>query len=147
MAAITPGTFLEVGRLMIANLGGPMSVLMPMALLFALVLCVLLVRERQRRANFFAGTALALMAIALVITLVVNVPIDRQIQSWTTAALPPDWKAIRNRWEFYHGLRTLLSLAALASLFVSTLSTRWSFARDRQAERDEHPTRSRSTAA
>ncbi|HEX2339926.1 MAG TPA: hypothetical protein VHI98_05540 [Vicinamibacterales bacterium] len=28
MAAITPGTFLEVGRLMITNLGGPMSVLM-----------------------------------------------------------------------------------------------------------------------
>src|SRR4029453_13391114 len=99
MAEITPGTFLEVGRLMIANLGGPMSVLMPMALLSALMLCVLLVRGRQPRANLFASAALVLMAMALVITLVVNVPIDRQIQSWTTAALPPDWKAIRDRWE------------------------------------------------
>jgi hypothetical protein len=42
MAEITPGTFLEVGRLMIANLGGPMSGLMPLTLLLALVLCVLL---------------------------------------------------------------------------------------------------------
>src|SRR5262245_10947168 len=77
MAAITAGTFLEVGHVMIANLGGPMSVLMPMALLSALMLWVLLLRGRQRRANLFAGAALVLMAIALVITLVVNVPIDR----------------------------------------------------------------------
>src|SRR5262245_44807556 len=58
MAAITAGTFLEVGRLMIANLGGPMSVLMPAALLSALVLCVLLFRGRQTRANLFASAAL-----------------------------------------------------------------------------------------
>jgi hypothetical protein len=98
MAEITPGTFLEVGRLMIANLGGPMSVLMPMALLSALLLCVLLFRGRQSRANLFSSAALVLMAVALVITLVVNVPIDRQIQLWTTAALPPEWSAIRDRW-------------------------------------------------
>ena len=144
MAAITPGTFLEVGRLMIANLGGPMSVLMPAALLTALVLCVLLFRGRHTRATVFASAALVLMAIALVITLVVNVPIDRQIQSWTTATLPPDWTTIRNRWEFYHGLRTLLSLAALACLFASTLSTTWRTAPD---QRDQHLRTSRSTAA
>jgi uncharacterized membrane protein len=147
MAEITPGTFLEVGRLMITNLGGPMSVLMPMALLSGFVLCVVLFRDRQTGANLFATAALVLMAIALVITLVVNVPIDRQIHSWTTATLPPDWKATRDRWEFYHGLRTLVSLSALASLFASTLSTAWRDARDRVARRDVHPGTSRSTAA
>jgi uncharacterized membrane protein len=129
MAEITPATFLEVGRLMIANLGKPMSVLMPAALLSALVLCVLLFRARQTRADLFASAALVLMLAALLITLLVNVPIDRQIQSWTTTALPPAWHVIRDRWEFYHGLRTLVSLAALACLFASTLST----------ARDEHP--------
>jgi hypothetical protein len=63
------------------------------------------------------------MVIAMIITLTVNVPIDRQIQSWTIAALPPDWNAIRDRWEYYHGLRTLVSLVALACLFASTLWT------------------------
>ncbi len=33
------------------------------------------------------------------------------------------WRAIRDRWEFFHGLRTVVSLAALACLFASTLST------------------------
>lgn len=123
MAEITPGTFLEVGRLMIANLGGPMRLLMPAALLSALVLSVVLFRRRAIRADVFAIAAFALMIVALVITLAVNVPIDRQIQSWSVAALPPDWNVIRDRWEFFHGVRTLVSLAALTCLFISTLST------------------------
>jgi uncharacterized membrane protein len=147
MSAITPGTFLEVGRLMIANLGGPMSVFLPAALLAGLVLSVLLIRSRQTRAGLFASAALVLMVVALVITLTVNVPIDRQIQSWTTATLPADWQGIRDRWEFYHGLRTALSLAALSCLFVSTLATTWRHALDRQTERVDQPATSRHTAA
>jgi uncharacterized membrane protein len=140
IAVITPATFLEVGGLMIANLGGPMSVLMPAALVSALVLCVLLFRGKQSRANLFATAALLLMVMALVITLAVNVPIDREIHSWTAASLPPDWQAIRDRWEFYHGLRTLVSLVALASLFVSTLSIAWRGAPDRLTQRTSRPT-------
>src|SRR5262245_66187421 len=88
MSEITPGTFLEVGRLMIANLGGPMSVLMPAALLSALALCVVLIHGRQSLASLFACVALVLMVAALVVTLTVNVPIDRPIQSWAFATLP-----------------------------------------------------------
>jgi uncharacterized membrane protein len=147
MSVITAGTFLEVGRLMIANLGGPMSVLMPAALLAALLLCVFLYRGRHTQAALFASAAFVLMIIALVVTLTVNVPIDRQIQSWTTETLPPDWQAIRDRWEFYHGLRTGLSLAALACLFVSTLGTASRRAGERQVQRADHPQKPRPTAA
>ena len=147
MAVITPDTFLEVGRLMIGNLGGPMSVLMPTALLSAVALCVVLFRGRHTRATLFASAALALMTMALIITLTVNVPIDRQIQSWTTDALPSDWTAIRDRWEFYHGLRTFVSVAAMACLFASTLATRWRKAPDSAAQPDQRYGTSRSTAA
>jgi uncharacterized membrane protein len=149
IAAITPGTFLEVGRLMIANLGGPMSVLMPAAVLSAVVLCVLLFRGRHTRGSFFASTALVLIVIAMIITLTVNVPIDHQIQSWKTATLPPDWNAIRDRWEYYHGLRTLVSLVALACLFASALSTTNEAAtvRDHRIQGGEQRGSPRSTAA
>src|SRR5262245_54468304 len=123
MGAITPSTFLEVGHLMIRNLGGPMSVLMPSAVLCTVILGVLHHRRRQTRASTFTMAAFALLLAAMVITLVVNVPIDRQIQSWTTGTLPPEWSAIRDRWEFFHGLRTLVSLFALACLFAGALST------------------------
>jgi uncharacterized membrane protein len=149
IAAITPATFLEVGRLMIANLAGPMSILMPAAVLSAIVLCSLMFRGGITRASLFAGTGLVLMVTAMVITLVVNVPIDRQIQSWTVATLPADWSAIRDRWEFYHGFRTLVSLVALACVFGSTLSTTSEprTARDHHLQRGEHGGTSRPTAA
>ena len=133
---ITPATFLEVGRLMIGNLGGPMSALMPAAVLSVIVLSVLLYRRRQTEPSLFTIAAFALMVVAVLITLVVNVPIDRQIQSWTTGTLPPGWSAIRDRWEFYHGLRTLVSLFALACLFAGTLSTEnmAQFTHDRQGQ-------------
>jgi uncharacterized membrane protein len=123
IAAITPETFLEVGRTMIGNLGVPMRVLMPAAALSGAVVCILLFRRRQTAGFMLATASVALLLIAMGITLVVNVPIDRQIQSWTTATLPADWTAIRDRWEFYHGLRTFVSVLALACLFGSTLST------------------------
>jgi uncharacterized membrane protein len=119
MSGLTPGTFLEVGHTMIGNLGGPMSVLMPAALLSALTLAVLLIRQGQMRNSLFIVSAFVLMLAAMIITLTVNVPIDRQIQSWTTTTLPADWSAIRDRWELYHSLRTFASLVALACLFAS----------------------------
>jgi len=123
IGAITPHTFLEVGHLMIGNLGGPMSVLMPAAVLSGIALTVLLFRQRLTPDYLFAIGASVLLLASMAITLMVNVPIDRQIQSWTTSTLPREWTAIRDRWEFYHGLRTLVSLGALACLFASTLST------------------------
>ena len=121
IGAITPATFLEVGHTMIRNLGVPMSALMPAALLSALVLAVLLLRRGQARSSLVTVSAFALLLVAMIITLTVNVPIDRQIQSWTTTTLPVDWSAIRDRWEFYHALRTFVSLMALACLFAGTL--------------------------
>ena len=55
IASITPATFLEVGHTMIANLGGPMSVLIPAAILSLLVLVVLLYRRHDKPALVLAA--------------------------------------------------------------------------------------------
>ena len=123
IAAITPATFLEVGRTMIANLGGPMSVLLPATIVSVLVLVVALYRRHNKPGFVLAAAALGLLAVSTAITLTVNVPIDDQIARWTVATLPPDWESIRNRWEFYHGLRTALTLIGAGCLFASALWT------------------------
>jgi uncharacterized membrane protein len=123
IGTITPQTFLEVGRTMIGNLGGPMSVLMPAAVLSGIVASVVLFHRGQTRSGGLALASVVLLLVAMAITLAVNVPIDRQIQSWTAVTLPSNWTAIRDRWEFYHGLRTLVSLFAIACLFASTLAS------------------------
>jgi uncharacterized membrane protein len=84
---------------------------------------LVLARRHDRLAFGFGAVALVLLVAAMLITLVVNVPIDRQIHGWTTDTLPPAWEATRDRWEFYHVTRMALSLAGLACLFGCVLAT------------------------
>jgi uncharacterized membrane protein len=124
MNSITASTFLEVGHTMIDNLGGPMAVLMPTTLVSAVPVLFMLYRL-QRRASFsliLAGAAL--LVVALVITLSVNVPIDRAIDRWTVDTLPSDWTSIRNRWETYHAARTFISLAGFGFALAAVVWSR-----------------------
>jgi len=115
-----PQTFLDIGQTAIRNLGVPMRILMPLSLLSALVMLALL--PKRSAAFAFAVAGVSLMVGVLVITLTVEVPIDNQIKTWTVATLPADWQMLRDRWEFYHALRTFLSIAALAAVTASALS-------------------------
>ena len=129
MGSITPDTFLEVGKIMISNLGRPMSLLLPATILSAVPIMYVLYRRSDSSAFILATLAVSLMLAAMTITLVVNVPLDDQFAAWTIATLPPDWRASRDRWEFYHGIRTLLSVAALSCLVGSVLVGRESLGR------------------
>jgi uncharacterized membrane protein len=124
MDLLAGATFLEIGRIMISNLGRPMSVLMPASILAGAAVMYVHYRRNESTAFVLATAAVSLMLAAMTVTLVVNVPLDRVFTGWTIATLPPDWSALRDRWELYHGVRTLLSVAALASLVASLLATR-----------------------
>jgi uncharacterized membrane protein len=121
IASIKPEVFLDIGHTMIANLAGPMSLLMPAALISSVLLLVVLARERRGAVLYFVVASFLLMIAALVITLAVNVPIDNDISRWTPNTLPADWTAARDRWEAYHTLRTFLSATALGCVVASAL--------------------------
>jgi hypothetical protein len=124
MSAITAPTFLEVGHTMIGNLGGPMAVLMPATLLSAVPVLLALHRLRRRASFTLILVGTGLLAVALVITLSVNVPIDSAIAGWTVETLPADWTGIRDRWEAYHAIRTFVSLAGFGSALAAILWSR-----------------------
>jgi hypothetical protein len=65
-----------------------------------------------------------MVPLALVLTLAVEVPIDNQIQDWTAATLPADWRSIQARWELFHTLRTFLSIGAVIAATVSATVAR-----------------------
>jgi hypothetical protein len=121
IASISPPTFLEVGHTMIANLGGPMAILMPAAVLSAVPVLVGFHRRHWRPGFNLTLAGVALLIVALVITLTVNVPIDEAIDRWTVQTLPSDWPAIRDRWQAYHTSRTFASLVGFGCALAATL--------------------------
>ena len=123
IADLSPEVFLAVGHTMIGNLAPIMPLLMPAAILSTIVSAFLLYRRRST-ALYPTLAGLVLLLVALLVTLVVEVPIDRQIQSWTMESLPADWQQLRDRWESFHVIRTFAALLAVALLLAGALFPR-----------------------
>jgi hypothetical protein len=120
IAALSPATFLTIGHTMIGNLGTIMALLMPAALLATLAVLWLLYRRRSR-ALYPTLAGFALFVIALLITLIVEVPIDKEIAAWTEATLPTNWQYLRDRWELFHVIRSWVSVLGLALLIIGAV--------------------------
>jgi uncharacterized membrane protein len=114
--------FIHIGKTIIANLAVPMSIIMPLCILFML-LSMWLYPEKKSAGFYLSITAFIFIIISLLVTLLVEVPIDNQIKVWTASTVPADWKAIRNHWEVFHTTRTFTSLASFgffsAAIFKS----------------------------
>jgi hypothetical protein len=61
------------------------------------------------------GGSLLLMVLVLVVTLGFEVPLNKQIQSWTAGSAPPQWSAVRER----HFVRTIAATLAFISALVA----------------------------
>ncbi len=120
MATFAPETFLAIGHAMIGNLGSIMALLMPAAMLATLPVLYLL--HRRRSQAFYPTLAgLALFVVALLITLLVEVPLDNQFAEWTVTTLPANWQQLRDRWEWFHAIRSWAAVAGLALLLAGAL--------------------------
>lgn len=111
----SPAEFIHIGKMIIANVAWPMRILMPACILFML-LSAWLCPEKKSPGFYFSVAACLLIIVALMITLLVEVPIDNQIKTWTAETIPSDWEAIRERWQCFHTARTFASLASFGSL-------------------------------
>ena len=57
--------------------------------------------------------------LALIFTLIFNVPINLATGRWDATNPPADWRAVRNRWEFFQGLRPWLLLLGFVLLCLA----------------------------
>src|SRR5262249_49080919 len=122
IASITAPTFLEIGRTMIRNLAWPMRIIFPLTILSFIPVLVILSRSGPPGPAFYLDLAGSLLfVVALLATLLVNVPLDIQMTRWSPATLPPNWEGMRDRWESYPALRPFASLAGLACAIASAI--------------------------
>ena len=81
---------------------------MPATLLAQLSLC--LAFRKQKPDLHFLIASFFFMIITLLITLLVEVPIDNQIRTWNTTNIPDNWTSLRATWKTFHFYRTMTSI-------------------------------------
>jgi hypothetical protein len=119
ISTFAPDTFIALVHRLDRNLGGIMSVLFPVTILS--LVPVLVLSFTSVTSFFLILAALALFAVALVVTAAVEVPIVKQIRGWTAATMPPDWERLRDRWVSFHLLRVVPGIVGLALLVAGAL--------------------------
>lgn len=90
------------------------------AAILSVAVCAVLARSVP------GALALSLVALALIVgdmavTLAGNVPINQQVQGWNVAAPPPEWAELRDRWEKFHTIRTVLIVSGFALFSASVV--------------------------
>lgn len=109
--AYSPSTYLEQQQNLVSSLNAMMVALV---VLETLVTIALAFRLRQNNTVFMALLfAAACFASCIFISRFGNLPIQKEMLTWDGASLPDHWTTLRDRWWFFHKLRTIAELAGL----------------------------------
>jgi uncharacterized membrane protein len=97
--------------------------MMPLPILAALVsdaLWMVLLRDHMDTPSFrlVAGGTLALF-LAVVLTRVVNIPINNRLAKWNPSSPPSDFTSTWARWERVHTVRTALAVLSFALVLAA----------------------------
>jgi hypothetical protein len=67
--------------------------------------------------------AVGLMVIDIVFTVARQLPLNREVQSWTEATIPAHWRSVRDGWATNHRMRTLFGTLAYVALIAAVVMT------------------------
>ena len=101
ISTFAPEVFLAIVDRLSRNIAPVMTVLMPAALL-SMVLVLFLCFSEGPRTFYLTMAGFALFLAALLITIIVEVPIVKQIETWKVSNLPGNWQELRDRWLAFH---------------------------------------------
>lgn len=120
MEEFSSAEFIHIGKIIIKNVAWPMRILMPTTILLMLI-NLWLHPIKKSWAFLLYVQSLILFVVTLLITVLILVPLDYQIKEWTVTSIPANWGSLRDRWQFYHTIRTFLCLGSFATFLYSTL--------------------------
>ena len=73
------------------------------------------------RARWLFALAAVIFLLSLIVTVTVEVPMNRAIAQWNAQAAPNDWASIRDRWLSFHLVRTIGGFVAFVSALAALL--------------------------
>jgi hypothetical protein len=120
METFEPDVFLAIVKRLSRNIAPVMTVLMPATLLAMVPVLFLAFREGSR--TFYLTLAgFVLFGVALLVTTMIEVPIVKQMETWTVSSLPENWEESRDRWQAFHVVRVVASVVGLLLLLIAAI--------------------------
>jgi hypothetical protein len=86
----------------------------------ALITTVVLAIRARGNGRRPVAVAIALLVVVFAVTLAVNLPINSDQSSWVVQQPPPDWAAVRDRWQLAHLIRTVAAVLAFGLLIAAS---------------------------
>jgi anthrone oxygenase-like protein len=112
---LSPSSFLQFQRIQHVHFERMMPPLLLVAIASGLG-WLIIIRGQWHSPQFWTlFVAVAAMVVAAVLTVRVNLPINKQLMTWDVGAPPDNMREIWSRWEKAHTIRTVLWLVAFAS--------------------------------
>lgn len=105
---------------MLRTFGRIMPFLMPLSGILAIAL-VIFSRNDGSAVLWLRVIATICIAITVVTSLRVNVPINNLTSQWQLANDPAEWSQMRSRWHFFQGIRGGLLLTAFVLLAIASV--------------------------
>ena len=120
ISTFKPEVFLAIVHRMNRNMSPVMTILIPAALL-SIVPVLFISYDEKPRTFYLTLTGFALFIVALLVTVLVEVPIVKQIETWTVSTLPENWQQLRDRWGTFHVVRVVAAVAGFAFLVIAAI--------------------------
>jgi uncharacterized membrane protein len=108
---------------MLRTFGRIMPVLMPLSGVLTIAL-VIMSREERSIDLWLRVAAATCIAVTVVTTLTVNVPINTRTAGWQLTNNASEWQQMRERWHLFQGIRGGLFLAAFVLLAIPLVMRR-----------------------
>ena len=108
----------QVERGLLKTFGRIMPVFMTLCVILAVAYAIQM-NDQQSLARSVRWAAAAAFALALISTIIFNVPINLATGRWDPENPPSDWKQVRTRWEFFQGVRSWLLLIGFVLLSLA----------------------------
>ncbi len=120
MRTFEPEVFLAIVQRMNRNMESLMTILTPTALL-SITPVLFFSFSKHPRTFYLTFAGFGLFVVALLVTMLVEVPIVKQIVTWTAVTLPGNWRQLRDRWGAFHIIRVVAGVGGLALLVAGAL--------------------------
>ena len=115
-----PKVFLSIVKRLNKNMAPLMTILSPMSLVTT-ILVLIFSYNNNNMTFYFTLVGFMLFLIALIITITIEVPIVKQIVTWTETTLPTNWEQLRDKWTKFHIVRVIAGIAGLVFLLMGLL--------------------------